>query len=200
MPPAACPHCGLQVSNDGTLSGQTVACPNCSGQFVMPAPVLPVVSAAPPAPQIRTAIRGQHSTRTPQVFTFAIGCAAAIVISFLVLILICSGTLFFEEKGPSRDPIADAETFDNILKLDDPGGLLYQGAHYGGVRLVVTVSNAWHSMHYQVRLQKAQTLRNAWIRVHCPDDPGSGRIVLVDRNGNEVGGTGITGTVWVQER
>lgn len=31
-----CPHCGLNLENDGTYSGQLVACPSCLQQFVMP--------------------------------------------------------------------------------------------------------------------------------------------------------------------
>jgi DNA-directed RNA polymerase subunit RPC12/RpoP len=36
MSQATCPNCGGIVKNDGSLSGQTVACPFCSGSFVMP--------------------------------------------------------------------------------------------------------------------------------------------------------------------
>ncbi|MBI1901193.1 MAG: LITAF-like zinc ribbon domain-containing protein [Planctomycetia bacterium] len=36
MSQATCPNCGGIVKNDGTLAGQTVACPFCSGSFVMP--------------------------------------------------------------------------------------------------------------------------------------------------------------------
>ena len=31
-----CPHCGIGVVNDGTLSGQMTTCPSCSGVFQMP--------------------------------------------------------------------------------------------------------------------------------------------------------------------
>ncbi len=40
-----CPHCGLVIANDGTLSGRVVACPQCTGQFQMP-PVPPPVRIA----------------------------------------------------------------------------------------------------------------------------------------------------------
>jgi len=33
----ACPHCGHQLVDDGSLAGQHVACPSCNGHFQMPA-------------------------------------------------------------------------------------------------------------------------------------------------------------------
>ncbi len=31
-----CPHCSMQVTNDGSLAGRVVSCPGCRGQFQMP--------------------------------------------------------------------------------------------------------------------------------------------------------------------
>jgi len=41
-----CPHCRYAMTDDGSLSGQGVACPNCAGHFVMPttAVAVPVYS------------------------------------------------------------------------------------------------------------------------------------------------------------
>ena len=43
----ACPHCQSPIVNDGSMSGQVVACPSCDGQLQMPA--LPGQVAAAPA-------------------------------------------------------------------------------------------------------------------------------------------------------
>lgn len=36
-PLVSCPHCGMQIQDDGSLAGQLAHCPNCTGQFQMPA-------------------------------------------------------------------------------------------------------------------------------------------------------------------
>jgi len=43
----ACPHCFQHVMDDGTLAGQTVACPHCAREFRMP---IPEMASAPPEP------------------------------------------------------------------------------------------------------------------------------------------------------
>jgi len=53
----------------------------------------------------------------------------------------------------------------------------------------LTVDNLWHIRHYQIRLQDAQTLWEAWARIASPNDLDKARISLVDLNGNEVGGS-----------
>ncbi|MGQ0628151.1 MAG: hypothetical protein ACT4PL_08650, partial [Phycisphaerales bacterium] len=69
-------------------------------------------------------------------------------------------------------------------------------------KATLTVKNIWHVKHYQVRLQDAQTLWQAWATIASPKDPDSARIVLVDGNGNEVGGSrALAGSlIWVQEK
>lgn len=42
-----CPHCSYQIIDDGTLSGQVVACPQCHGAMLMPGESAPVVRSAP---------------------------------------------------------------------------------------------------------------------------------------------------------
>lgn len=65
----------------------------------------------------------------------------------------------------------------------------------------VTVTNAWHHMHRQERLQGAQTIQRAWALVRSRDHPDAARLELVDLNGNEVGGSRVWGgtLIWVQD-
>ena len=65
----------------------------------------------------------------------------------------------------------------------------------------VTVSNLWHIQRYQVRLQEAQSLWEIWARIASPRDADSARIKIVDRRGNEVGGSRIVAgsMIWVQK-
>jgi len=68
--------------------------------------------------------------------------------------------------------------------------------------LVITVPNAFHRLHYQERLQAAQLLWQMWVTALKPKNADHARIKLVDRLGNEVGGSRALGgsLIWVQER
>jgi HEAT repeat protein len=44
-----CPHCGQTLQDDGSLAGQTVACPMCGQMFLMPGGPQPYVAPAPAA-------------------------------------------------------------------------------------------------------------------------------------------------------
>lgn len=65
----------------------------------------------------------------------------------------------------------------------------------------IEVSNNWHIKPYQIRLQDAQNLWNAWAKIASPNEPDSARIKIVDSNGNEVGGSRVLAgsLIWVQE-
>jgi hypothetical protein len=65
----------------------------------------------------------------------------------------------------------------------------------------LTVDNVWHMKLYQIRLQDAQTLWEAWARIASPSEPDKARISIVDMRGNEVGGSRVWGgsLIWVQE-
>jgi hypothetical protein len=64
----------------------------------------------------------------------------------------------------------------------------------------LTVRDIWHLRHYQLRLQDAQTLWEAWAVIASHSEPDLARIKLVDGNGNEVGGSRMWGgsLIWVQ--
>lgn len=59
----ACPHCGGRLTNDGSLSGQVVACALCGGYLHMPAlePAKPKQQTAPE----KTAARPKRSSQPP---------------------------------------------------------------------------------------------------------------------------------------
>lgn len=68
--------------------------------------------------------------------------------------------------------------------------------------VTVTVGNLWHVRAYQIRLQDAQQLWMMWSRVAPCESKDDARISIVDRQGNEVGGSHwLSGAmVWVQEK
>jgi hypothetical protein len=65
----------------------------------------------------------------------------------------------------------------------------------------LTVQNLWHLRHKQLRLQDAQTLWEVWARIASPNNLDSARIVIVDQNGNKVGGSRVWGgsLIWVDD-
>lgn len=75
-----CPFCNFTMTDDGSLSGQGVACPNCAGQFIMPvrqiAVAQPVTYSPYSAPQ-----SDYHSVSHYRGETKSTGAAA--VLSFL---------------------------------------------------------------------------------------------------------------------
>lgn len=66
----------------------------------------------------------------------------------------------------------------------------------------LTVNNLWHVRAYQLRLQDAQVLWQAWAGIRSSSNPDLARIKLVDFSGNEVGGSrALAGSlIWVQDR
>ncbi|HUE70072.1 MAG TPA: hypothetical protein VMP01_04215 [Pirellulaceae bacterium] len=107
LPQFACPHCGLEMENDGSLAGTTVACPACRLVFVVPAtPTTPHVgslptyqvvtqtSAPPPIgdvqPAPRTLYKHGSSRRRPpsgpNIFTVVLGGIAGIGIALAIIL------------------------------------------------------------------------------------------------------------------
>jgi len=62
----------------------------------------------------------------------------------------------------------------------------------------IVVKDAFHVAPYQSRLQMTQNLVKMWRAIHSPNNDEVSSLTLTDYNGNEVGGTGLTG-VWVQK-
>jgi len=106
-------------------------------------------------------------------------------------------------KSPPAAP-TPAQEFLTVIRKYDPRQQLVVDATPGKLQdqIVITVPNAFHRLHYQERLQAAQLLWQVWVTVIKPKDADHARIKLVDRLGNEVGGSRALGgsLIWVQER
>lgn len=65
----------------------------------------------------------------------------------------------------------------------------------------ITVTDKWHYLHKQQRLQLAQSVWEMWARIYSPKNLDKARISLVDYRDNEVGGSRIFGgsLIWVQD-
>ncbi len=68
MQGVGCPHCGSVVTNDGTLSGQVVACPQCSGQFQMPVMAPPAQRSVQPLGSSRLPSQRKQQAGSPSLF------------------------------------------------------------------------------------------------------------------------------------
>jgi len=91
------------------------------------------------------------------------------------------------------------ETFITTLRKVDPKGNILISAKYGELlrgEAVITVGDQWHYDTYQLRLQIAQDIESSWAHIYGD----KARIKLLDKNGNEVGGTKMLGGVWVQNK
>jgi len=129
---------------------------------------------------------------------------------FLVVGLLCAfccPMAVLSAPSTSKPPPAastPAQQFLTVIRKYDPQKQLVVDATPGRVpdQLVIAVPNTFHRLHYQERLQAAQLLWQVWVTVLKPKDPDHARIKLVDRLGNEVGGSRALGgsLIWVQER
>lgn len=99
-----------------------------------------------------------------------------------------------EPEGPTDQDRRDTSEIKFRLAAEDLPGVASSRVDELG-KLTVEVVQEWHFLPKQIRLQGAQDIGKVWQR--C-DHSRRGWFSLVDVNGNEVGGRGITG-VWVAE-
>ena len=145
---------------------------------------------------------------------FMSGCLALVV--FVVVVLICSGVVTSSDSGDRprksrhqeskrsapKDPPAPAVSQEDLERYLDlyleaialTGTTLVDSVRVrtisSSIEVTVTVRNAWHVRHKQVRLQDAQALWRLWASIASPDNPDRARLKLVDLMGNSVGGSG----------
>lgn len=99
-----------------------------------------------------------------------------------------------EEKQQFEDA---TKAFESMLSVADPDGVAVASLGAGRVEgeLKIVVPNSWFYEPKQIRLQAAQNLWQAWATFYAPDSVDDARILLVDGNGNQVGGSrGIEGS------
>lgn len=109
---------------------------------------------------------------------------------------------------PVPAPTPDAqkhlkEWMELTRRVDRKGDLIVNATLDPGSqdKLIITVSNQWHTEPYQTRLQGAQMFWRTWAMIHSPDKPDTSRISIVDQMGNEVGGSRFMAgsMIWVQD-
>lgn len=102
-------------------------------------------------------------------------------------------------RGKSTEEALEA--YAAIIRVVDPDALLIDKVQAKDDTVILTVTNYWHVMHYQNRLQAAQNLWAGWAKLKSPREPDRARLSLVDFNGNKVGGSRfLAGSlIWVQE-
>ena len=64
-------------------------------------------------------------------------------------------------------------------------------------RLLIKVSDSWHSKAHQVRYRLAKGMYKTWR--HALDYKMEPRFTLQDVDGNKIGGTSLLGRIWVRD-
>lgn len=103
----------------------------------------------------------------------------------------------------TKTAVNDIAEYRKLVRSIDSKGDIVKELNEGLTpdQVKITITNSWHYEPYQVRLQVAQKLWEAWARLHSPNEPDKARIKIVDLNGNEVGGSRVWAgsLIWVQE-
>lgn len=90
-----------------------------------------------------------------------------------------------DKQAAKRLLVLRVNEFRDHLQELDPERRLLVGVANNGTIGYIEVTDAWHLLHYQVRLQTAQDLLKIW-RSHLQDEAAI--LFLVDHNGNKVSG------------
>ena len=89
--------------------------------------------------------------------------------------------------------------FVEAIRRIDTKGLLIENIVVTDSHLKIVVENAWHTRHFQERLQLAQVLHGKWLSLCASGSLCKLRFSVVDLVGNEVGGYSDFSGIWVQK-
>lgn len=93
---------------------------------------------------------------------------------------------------------ADRETFVRRLNAAGATQSMIAGVAAGQFNeheIRITVGDSWYYQPKQVRLQLAQGYWRLWAGIHAPSTPDMARLKLVDRMGNDLGGSSWVGSM-----
>lgn len=90
---------------------------------------------------------------------------------------------------------SEADQYMDLIRDIDPNLELFEKVEKGNVegQIIITVTNEWHYLPYQIRKQTAQNIWRQWAITYSPDKPDSAYLKIVDFNGNKVGGSSVWG-------
>lgn len=100
-----------------------------------------------------------------------------------------------KEKADAERPKTERDAFLATLKAAGIDNTVVDSVSVNGDVLTIVVTNVFHTLPYQTRLQGAQNFQKLWGSIHG----GSAIIRITDFNGNEVGGTSVWSGAWVQK-
>jgi hypothetical protein len=118
------------------------------------------------------------------------------VIALLLATSVSAGTAPAPAEPSPTEPIGQLSQLLTYLRKGDPEGRMVRGVSYGETtdEAKIVVSNAFHRMPYQERLQMVQEFGFTWGRIN----PSMNAIVLVvDDRGNLLGRRSPHGNIWV---
>lgn len=199
-----CPNCKEEV-----LPGAEV-CVNCGHKLDWNHPANATRPAAAPRPAANTArstpaaSRGVTTHTAVEWLAYLVGAALLIFLAMFVRNQFFQNQSGAEPEAPHAVRVMDAEKFREQIFATRRAPESRESAYVLGVAmpagsdvLEITVANDWKTLNYATRSRYAAILAERWKRIHAPH---RSYFTLLDQNGEEIGGRGLSGQVWVQEK
>lgn len=118
MQTVACPHCGHNVQDDGSLGGQLVSCPSCVRNFTMPALAIASQPLVMPM-ETRRSVRLDVRARGP---SFAILMVAVLfIVAVVAIAVLVVGEIRAErDKERAKEAVREIErAFEGLNRAID---------------------------------------------------------------------------------
>jgi hypothetical protein len=121
------------------------------------------------------------------------GAISVFVIALLLGTSVRAGTIPAPAKPSPTEPIDQLLSY---LRKGDPKGQIVRDVLYGETsdEAKIVVSNAFHLVNYQARLEMVQEFGFTWGKIN-PSVKAA--VLVVDEMGNFVGSRSFNGHVWV---
>lgn len=103
-----CPHCGHTLTDDGSLAGQLVMCPNCHGQFNMPLVEPPPVQGFTPARVVsRSTPHRRRRSRKPDSTPYIVG---GLLCTLVAIVAVAGAVVAHSRQGTAKSTSNTTET------------------------------------------------------------------------------------------
>jgi YD repeat-containing protein len=124
------------------------------------------------------------------------GAISVFVIALLSPTSVRAGTTPAPSEPSPTEPISQLSQLLNYVRKGGPEGRIVRGVSYGETtdEAKIVVSNAFHRMSYQERLQMVQEFGFTWGKINPSMNATA---LVVDDRGNLLGRRSPNGNIWV---
>jgi hypothetical protein len=196
-----CPNCKEELLTDAEN------CPNCGFKLNWSggAPTARRTTAPQSGSTPGAASAGKLTTHTAiEWLAYLVGAGLLIFLALWLRNSFFSGDQNTELDATHAIRVADAEQFHQQIFALAADPRAPEAAYVWGTAmpnnsdvLEITLKSEWKTLDYATRLHYANNFARRWIDIHAPH---RSYFVLLDENGEEIGGRTLTGTVWVSEK